>query len=164
VLFPAVTKAAEIINSAGEIVDPSRLRKVIDLPLELSQLAPEWTPAVRRFLAWARNRGADQTYIARHRRAWHSVGLYEAAPVLVTYMARHAPAFALNRCGARHLNISHGLYPRAPLTAETLGALVRWLNCNVALAQGRTYAGGLVKFEPGELERVTVPPLAALQS
>jgi N-6 DNA Methylase len=163
-LFPAVTKAAEIINSGGEITNCSRLREVIDLPLDLSQLDSGWRVMVGRFLAWARARGADQTYIARHRRAWHSVGLYEPAPVLATYMARHPPAFALNPCDARHLNISHGLYPREHMTSGTLRALVMWLNSNVALAQGRTYAGGLVKFEPGELERVAIPPLASFQS
>ena len=164
VLFPAVTRAVEIISSRGELTDSSQLRKVIDLPVDLSEIEPEWIPAVKRFIAWARARGADQTYIARHRLAWHSVGLYAPAPVLATYMGRRPPAFALNRCGARHLNISHGLYPREPMTAGTLRALVTWLNSNVALAQGRAYAGGLVKFEPGELERVTIPPLATFQS
>ncbi len=164
VLFPAVTRAAEIINSAGELADSSQLRKVIDLPVDLSDIDLQWIPAVKRFLAWARARGADQSYIARHRRAWHSVGLHEPAPALATYMARRPPAFALNQCGARHLNISHGLYPREHMTSKMLGALVTWLNSNVALAQGRTYAGGLVKFEPGELERVVIPPLTTLQS
>ena len=164
VLFPAVTKAAEIINSGGEITNCSRLRKVIDLPLDISELDPEWRVVISRFLTWARAKGADRTYIARHRRAWHSVGLYDPAPILATYMARRPPAFALNRCAARHLNISHGLYPREHMTARMLRALVTWLNSNVALSQGRTYAGGLVKFEPGELERVAIPPLASLQS
>jgi adenine-specific DNA-methyltransferase len=162
VLFPAVTRAAEIIISGGELANSSRLRRVIDLPLDLSQIDPEWAIAVKRFLAWARARGADKTYIARHRLAWHSVGLYEPAPILATYMARRPPAFTLNLCGARHLNISHGLYPREQMTYSSLRALVTWLNSNVTLAQGRTYSGGLVKFEPSELERVPIPPLAAL--
>ncbi len=79
-------------------------------------------------------------------------------------MARRPPAFARNPCGARHLNISHGLYPREQMSAGMLAALVTWLNRNVALAQGRTYAGGLVKFEPSELERVPIPPLTTLRS
>ncbi|MBV8772309.1 MAG: methyltransferase [Deltaproteobacteria bacterium] len=162
VLFPAVTRAAEIIYSAGELTDSSQLRKVIDLPVDLSEIDAEWIPAVKRFLTWARTEGADQSYIARHRPAWHSVGLYEPAPVLATYMGRRPPAFALNRCCARHLNISHGLYPRERIASNTVRALVTWLNSNVGLDQGRTYAGGLVKFEPGELERVLIPPLTML--
>lgn len=39
------------------------------------------------------------------------MGLKEPAPVLCTYMARRPPQFTLNLCGARHINIAHGLYP-----------------------------------------------------
>ena len=60
--------------------------------------------------------------------------------------------------GARHLNIAHGLYPREPLSAATLDALVAWLRGNVRASGGRTYAGSLTKFEPREIERILVPP------
>jgi hypothetical protein len=38
-----------------------------------------------------------------------------------------------------------------------LDRLAAYLRSSVALGQGRTYAGGLTKFEPGEMERLTVP-------
>jgi hypothetical protein len=79
-------------------------------------------------------------------------------------MARRPPAFVRNLCGARHINIAHGLYPRAPLTDALLDALALFLRENVAQAAGRTYAGGLTKFEPRELERIAVPPLENLIS
>ena len=44
----------------------------------------------------------------------------------------------------------------------TLDALASFLRGNVAQSSGRTYAGGLTKFEPKELERIAVPPLAEL--
>jgi adenine-specific DNA-methyltransferase len=46
-----------------------------------------------------------------------------------------------------------------------LDGLARFLAGNTDLSLGRTYAGGLTKFEPRELERVRVPAaehLAAL--
>jgi hypothetical protein len=43
-----------------------------------------------------------------------------------------------------------------------LDALAAFLRENVAQAAGRTYAGGLTKFEPKELERIAVPPLDVL--
>ncbi|MES1150628.1 MAG: hypothetical protein ABUL54_01940, partial [Dongia sp.] len=157
-LFPAVTKARELIAAGDALTDASRLRRVIDLPVDIAID----DPAVQRFLAWARQQGADAGYIARHRKAWWSVGLKSPAPILCTYMARRPPAFVRNRCGARHINIAHGLYPRAPMSDAILEALAAFLRANVAQSSGRTYAGGLTKFEPKELERIAVPPLEEL--
>lgn len=158
-LVPTITKARELL--AGEVLrDPKHLRRVIDLPPDLDAVPAR--AAVDRFLAWARAHGADRSYIARHRKAWWSVELKAPAPILCTYMARRPPAFVRNLCGARHINIAHGLYPRAPLDDAVLDALAAFLRENVAQAAGRTYAGGLTKFEPKELERIAVPRLEAL--
>ena len=151
-LFPAITKARELLR--GDVLDaPDALRRVIDLPRELDPA----DGAVAPFLAWARSQGADLSYIARHRKAWWSVGLTPPAPILSTYMARRPPAFVRNLCGARHINIAHGIYPREPMPEATLDALAAFLRANVAQSAGRTYAGGLTKFEPKELERILVP-------
>jgi adenine-specific DNA-methyltransferase len=72
-------------------------------------------------------------------------------------MARRAPAFVRNLVKARHINIAHGLYPRAPLNDGALTAILTDLRCHVSTAGGPTYAGGLVKFEPKELERILLP-------
>jgi hypothetical protein len=72
-------------------------------------------------------------------------------------MARRPPAFVRNLAGARHINIAHGLYPRDRLAPRSLDALARYLATATTLTQGRTYAGGLTKFEPREMERLLVP-------
>jgi hypothetical protein len=77
-------------------------------------------------------------------------------------MARRPPQFTLNNCQARHINIAHGLYPREDLSVEKLASLVDWLNENITTGSGRTYAGGLTKFEPKEIERLHIPPLESL--
>src|SRR5581483_9792920 len=79
------------------------------------------------------------------------------APILATYMARRAPAFSRNPLGARHINIAHGLYPREALSEAQLARLVDHLCGNVRMSDGRTYAGGLTKFEPREMQRLLVP-------
>ncbi len=158
-LHPTITKARELL-AADVLRDPSHLRRVIDLPHDLDQMPAR--EAVERFLAWAKTQGADRSYIAQHRKAWWSVELKAPAPILCTYMARRPPAFVRNLCGARHINIAHGLYPRAPMSDAALDALAAFLRENVAQAQGRTYAGGLTKFEPKELERVAVPRIEEL--
>jgi adenine-specific DNA-methyltransferase len=163
-LFPAITKARELI-AAGESLDSdAHLRKVIDLPVSLDELNVGERRAIEAFLAWAKRAKADKSFIATHRRAWWSVGLKRAAPILCTYMARRAPAFVRNRAAARHLNIAHGLYPLEPLSDAVLDAIARHLSETVCMTSGRVYAGGLVKFEPGEVARLHIPELSSLHA
>jgi len=160
VLFPAVTDAGDLLNLKGGVLrDIAKLRRVIDLPANLANLPPAQRRKVDLFLAWAEKHGAKDSYIANHRRPWWRVKLREPAPVIMTYMGRRPPVFARNAAGARLLNIAHGLYPLQPIPPRVLNALVDWLNKNTPLAAGRIYAGGLVKFEPGEAMRIPVPPL-----
>lgn len=162
VMIPAVTKARDLMQAGAVLPSAKSLRRVIDLPCDLDEFDPDERSRVSAFLGWARAHGANEGYIARHRKVWWSVGLKAPAPILCTYMARRPPQFTLNACGARHINVAHGLYPREPLTATTLARLVDWLNANVSQGSGRTYAGGLTKFEPKEVERLRIPGLAAL--
>jgi len=157
VLFPSITKARELIMAGKVLEDSSRLRRVVDLPEDLGEFEGEDKQAVDRFLRLALKRGGDQGYIASHRRAWWSVGLRKAAPILATYMARRPPAFVRNIALARHINIAHGLYPRELLSETQLRALVDHLSTGISVIDGRTYAGGLTKFEPSEMERLFVP-------
>jgi hypothetical protein len=162
VLYRTVTRAKEVFAAEGVLDDASKLRCVVDLPVDLDQLAAPERRAVDRFLKAARERGADKGYVASHRKAWWSVGLRAPAPIISTYMARRPPAFAVNRADARHINIAHGLYPRDPMNDDVRMALVRFLQVNISQRSGRTYAGGLTKFEPREMERLIVPVPAML--
>lgn len=157
VLYRSITKARELISAGRLLDDASQLRSVVDLPEDLDEFKGEERKAVDRFLRMAKLRGAHSGYIASHRRAWWSVGLRKPAPILATYMARRPPAFTRNLASARHINIAHGLYPRESLTERQLLALVDYLSGNISIIDGRTYAGGLTKFEPGEMERLFVP-------
>ncbi|MGO9709778.1 MAG: class I SAM-dependent methyltransferase [Polyangiaceae bacterium] len=156
-LFPSVTRARELFAAGDALEDLASLKRVIDLPAELDLLDASARRAVERFLRAARSMGADRGFVAQNRKAWWSVGLRKPAPILATYMARRPPAFVRNLAGARHINIAHGLYPREPMSDAALDALARYLGRATVVGEGRTYAGGLTKFEPGEMERILVP-------
>jgi len=81
-------------------------------------------------------------------------------------MTRQAPAFALNPDGLATLNVVHGLFPKVPLDNEQLAGLVRFLNAHREQfrGEGRTYQGGLEKFEPREMENLQVPTPGRLRS
>jgi predicted RNA methylase len=162
-LVPAVTKAKDLFETSGVLIDAKSLRRLIALPADADSLTADERAAIEEFKKWARERGAHQTYTAKSKRAWWSVSLREPAPILCTYMARKAPAFVRNLAGARHINIAHGLYPRVPMAAADLDAYATFLRENVCKSQGRTYAGGLTKFEPKEIERLLVPALDSVR-
>jgi adenine-specific DNA-methyltransferase len=162
--FPSVTRARELFAAGVALIELASLRKILDLPFDLDELSRVERRRVEAFLDAARRRGADRGFIARHRKAWWSVGLRAPAPILATYMARRPPAFVRNPHGARHINIAHGLYPREPLEPRVLDALAEYLNRHASVQGGRTYAGGLTKFEPREMQRISVPGIELLRS
>lgn len=162
VLFPSVTRARELFAAGAQLSASDHLRCVIDLPADLDVFDAGTRKVVDRFLKKAKQNGVADGYIARSRRAWWKVGLRHPAPILTTYMARRPPAFVRNLADARHINIAHGLYPRVPMADGVLDNLAEALRSSVNVGQGRTYAGGLTKFEPREMERVPVPNLSLL--
>lgn len=155
--YPAVTRARELFSAAGVLSDDRHLRRVIDIPADLNELNAADRRRIERFFETATAMGAADTYVARHRKAWWSVGLRAPAPILATYMARRPPAFVRNLAGARHINIAHGLYPRTPVRGTILDRLAAYLSSHTDVERGRTYAGGLTKFEPREMERLLIP-------
>lgn len=162
VRFPAITHARELFRAGANLVSAAGLRQVVDLPEDLDSLGDQERVVVDAFLADARIRGADRSYVASHRRVWWRVGLRDPAPILASYMARRPPAFVRNLAGVWHVNIAHGLYPRQPLAEAALEGLVKFLTAETRTEDGRTYAGGLTKFEPREMERLWVPDPTAL--
>lgn len=161
-LIPTVTRARELFDLGGQpLVDDRNLRRVIDLPVQLDGLTADERRRVEAFLAWAKAKGVDKGFVATNRAAWWAVQLREPAPILCTYMARRAPVFVRNTAGARLLNIAHGLYPRRPMTEAQLNGVIRYLNQTANTGGGRTYAGGLTKYEPREVERLFVPEHSA---
>lgn len=162
-LQPSITRAREIFACDAVLRSNAHLRRVIDLPVDLDELTAAERREVGRFLTWAKSLGADRTYIATHRRAWWAVELHEPPPILCTYMARQPPAFVLNHAKVRLLNIAHGLYPVQPVAEQDLAVIAGYLRQTADMAEGRTYAGGLVKLEPGDVERLHIPAPGALQ-
>jgi hypothetical protein len=147
---PLVTAADEVFAAGGELRDtPDRLVG-LEVPRSLN---PARYPRLAAYFAAGERERVHAGYVASHRSPWWSV-TYPKPPIVATYMARQAPVFAANPDGLGLLNVVHGLHPRAPMDATAVARVVQTLNANRAsfIGRGRTYHGGLEKFEPGEME------------
>ena len=147
---PLITSAEEVSQSNGVVRDDST-RKV---GLEISKdCVLSNHPDLAAYVTAGEAARVHHGYIASRRRPWYSVS-YTRPPIVATYMARQAPWFARNPDRLGSLNVIHGLYPRQALQDEALDAVVAQLNRTRKkfVGRGRTYHGGLEKFEPREME------------
>jgi len=152
---PVISSGAQILSANGDLRATPERKVLLDLPADLNRAAH---PAVDAYLRQGEAAGIDQTYLCSHRKPWWRVSA-GAPPIVVSYMARQAPRFALNSDGMALLNIGHGLYPKRAMSEDELHTLVTALNAGreAMAGSGRTYHGGLEKFEPREMESLPLP-------
>lgn len=161
---PVIAHAREITGECMAQSSPESLGRLIVIPEDTGELDPASYEAARDIIAQGESRGVDAGYVARHRRKWWSIRPPQPPAILMTYMGRGKPTFVVNRRRLPMLNVVHGLYPRVDMTPKALDRLAAFLNESVDTAGGRTYCGGLVKFEPREAEAIMVPALEKLES
>ena len=153
---PVVSSASEIQAANGVLRQSAARRVLLSVSRETRVAA---APELQAYLRVGEEIGVPARYLCSHRNPWWAVQAPEPAPVVATYMGRRPPVFALNPDGLPLLNIALGLQPRTHLPAETMTTIVRWLNENAVSfsGKGRTYQGGLQKFEPREMEALQIP-------
>ncbi len=114
--------------------------------------------ALTRFTSEGESSGIDARFKCRTRSPWWKVPGLHVPHAFFPYMIASTPHASLNECGAVYTNTLHGIRfvdgidPRlAVLALLTTPALL-----SMELV-GRSYGGGVLKLEPSELRRVTVP-------
>jgi adenine-specific DNA-methyltransferase len=160
---PAITTAQEILDADGLVRNSLERRLLLDVPRDVDRSA---FPKLDAYLCEGEAaHGAElpisKRYIPSHRMPWWFLGRWTPPPIVASYMARQPPRFALNPDGMPILNIGHGIYPKG---YSDLNELVKTLNelRESFRGSGRTYHGGLEKFEPREMEMLPIPNLAGL--
>jgi adenine-specific DNA-methyltransferase len=157
--IPVISAAREILTSGGVVTNGPLRRVALCVPPHLDLCG---APALARYIAAGEAAGIHRRYVPSHRKPWYAVA-YSRPPMVSTYMARRPPYFATNPDGLAVLNIAHGLFPRTPMNCDALRDAVERLNATGAqfAGRGRTYHGGLQKFEPGDLAAL---PLEGLKN
>ena len=154
----ALTRAKYVLDSDGVVRDDQTYRLLL-APRRTVDPRTREHGALRTYLNEGEDAGISNAYLCRHRTPWWFLDP-KIPPIVATYMTRQGPAFALNPDGLAILNVLHGFFPKIALDDEQLAGLVRYLNShrNEFRGLGRTYQGGLEKFEPREMEALLVPP------
>lgn len=160
---PIVSHAREITGDCPAQKEPERLARLISIPENLDTLGAEERRWAEGIIAEGTEAGVDKGYVAAHRSKWWNVKAPEPPAAMMTYMARRPPTFVVNRRGLPMLNVVHGIYPKQPMSEKAVERLVAYLNENAGKSAGRTYCGGLVKYEPKEAESIMVPPIEELE-
>lgn len=154
---PVVSHARQVSALRSGDLSFDDLDRLLTLPCDVDSLSGEDAEVVRRVIENGRQLGIDKGCVARSRKHWWSIPAGEPAAILMTYMSRKPPVFVVNSSSVRSLNVVHGIYPTVALSEHAVKELVEYLNMSVTCDDGRTYCGGLTKFEPKEAEEILVP-------
>lgn len=156
---PCFARASQIVRAGGIVRSADTSFRLIVLPESVDD------KDVTAHIEQGEKEQLDQRNLCSNRAPWWRVKLpSRPAAILATYMGRRPPKFAANPDGCVALNVFHGIYFTEDVEPDVTARLVEWLNCRgEAIAGGRTYHGGLRKFEPRDLESVMVPSLDVLR-
>jgi hypothetical protein len=118
--------------------------------------------ALTNYIRVGEREGVHLAPTCRARKPWYSVRVPREFPDFIfTYMSRGSPRFMYNKARAHILTNLLGVRLRHSTRCD-MGDIARYLNETLTSwiennNVGRRYAGGLVKFEPGDLQRMPVP-------
>ncbi len=127
-----------------------------DLPLE------ELSDAARKYIQWGEQQGYNTNYKCRIRKRWYVVPTSWKADAFLIRQANLYPKLILNDAGAYVTDTLHkvrflnGVDGRA-VTAAFLNTYTFALSETL----GRSYGGGVLTFEPGEMRRMRIPMIGA---
>lgn len=134
-------------------------------------------PTLWAYLEEGAKRGVAKRYLCLHRKPWYSQELRPAPALICTYMGRSNRKngqpfrFLLNHSQATVANVYLALYPRPHLAAvledspnltRHIWEILRQIQPETLMGEGRVYGGGLHKLEPKELANVPAQAIAEL--
>lgn len=123
-----------------------------DLPYEkLGKNAQE-------YISWGESRGFHKNYKCRIRKRWYVVPTSWVADAFLIRQANLYPKMIMNPTGALVTDTLHKVRFREGVSGKEVAAA--FLNTyTLALSEtlGRSYGGGVLTFEPGEMRRMRIP-------
>ena len=117
-------------------------------------------PGVKKWLADGLEHGVDQGFKCAARPNWFQMALPAAPDAFATCSRLGAPRLVLNRTAYRCSNALHSVRWKPSITVVGEAVAVGFLTTTVGVWAelfGRRYGGGVLKIEPGTLNRIPIP-------
>lgn len=133
------------------------------LSLPSDEPAERFPSAIKKYIRMGESKGIHMLPTCKNRKPWYHIRVGNPPNLVFTYMSRGYPRFVYNEASAFNLTNLLSIYWRvpscrffdmAPRVTELLNSDLRnWIDQK---SVGRKYAGGLIKFEPGDLRTMPV--------
>ena len=166
-LKPCVTKAPQVRGSRWTDERMAALIEAGKKAFLLDAAAHADNAAVKRYIAHGESRELHLRYLTRHRTPWYAIERRGPADIWVATFGRGRIRFVWNQSSALHLTAFHGLYLRPAYRAFAIH-LLAYLHSESGAAEcrrnHRVYGDGLLKFEPRDVERLSVPDFDSMPS
>ena len=118
----------------------------------------ELSGSAQDYIAWGESRGFHQNYKCRIRKRWYIVPVSWTADAFLIRQANLYPKMILNPAGALVTDTLHKV--RFLEGIDGCAVTAAFLNTyTLALSEtlGRSYGGGVLTFEPGEMRKMRIP-------
>ena len=123
-------------------------------------LACENTPGIQQWIDEGMDAGVHERYKCTIRDPWFRVDLKPVPDAFATCARMGAPLVVLNQAGCQCTNALHAMYLHCRSDASLPAIAVGFLTSAVSVwaeLHGRRYGGGVLKMEPGTLNKTPVP-------
>jgi len=129
-----------------------------DRPLE------ELSEDARTYIEWGESKGYNKNYKCRIRKRWYHVPMTWKADAFLIRQANLYPKMILNSIGALVTDTLHKVRFNEGVDGNAVtSAFLNTYTLALSETLGRSYGGGVLTFEPGEMRRMRIPMRGAEQ-
>lgn len=119
---------------------------------------------VRQYISFGEEIGVNKKYLTACRNPWYSLEKRHPSPIWVSVFNRKGLRFVRNKAGAYNLTTFHCVYNISDFDTDILFVyLITDVAKEIFMDNSRQYGGGLVKFEPNDLNNGNVVDLRLLE-
>ncbi len=164
-VVPIISRAEQV---KGVVLSDSEYIALRDSGKRVSLFAPGDRPLedldenARAYIAWGESKGYSKNYKCRIRKRWYHVPSSWTADAFLIRQANLYPKMIINTAGALVTDTLHKVRFLEGIDGRAVAAA--FLNTyTLALSEtlGRSYGGGVLTFEPGEMRRMRIPMLSS---